>query len=927
MQSRIGKAIRWFSVAVWAALFALQVGAATPTHFFPMTSGAIDGVWTTDLDAAKALAAANGRPMLIYVGNTAECGYCRLAEEKVLLLDAWKSYALSRGLALVYLDKTDPRYMTYVAGTTGAFPIFSVYLVPTPTTMTLKGRFTYRPDTVVNGIAVVQNPANFIAVIESYLGAPVAPLPVMTADYADLRGDASAATATELLAQIKPQVTPKHSLNDADTEDWFRMAAVAGGTYRLQNLGVRIAGGAAPTVAVYKDNPAGAPEAQYPLSDTNIHTFVAAAAGAYYIRVSRAPAAGVDINYWLQYQRYVAPPVVNGPDDAFVALGQTATFTVNPEGEGPFSYQWYRGTLKISGKTNNVYSVALTLSLKGTTYKCLVTNLGGSTYSRVATLSEAGSAKMQVNLTPPAAVTAGAQWSPNGGTTWYASGSVQTLATGNYTITFKPVAGWSAPADITDVTLSPTYATTPLVLAGAYTAASVSLAPSTLNLSSNQQDTVINVTATAGLAWTAVPSAGWITIEGGNSGTGSGAFTVRVANNSGLTARSGSVAVGSATLAITQNPYQPDGQLTVTLLPALAASSGGQWSPDSGANWYASGATVSLPPATYTVSYQPVAGWTKPANASAVVTVAHAVTPLALTGTYTPVVTLSPTSIQTNSQPTDVAVTLTVPAGFDWTAVPSAAWITIEGADSGTGPGAFTVRLATNDTAAVRNGTVAVAGQTLTIAQNPAGGTGPLTIVTQPLSQKIMYGKTANLSILATGAGPITYQWRKITSAIAGATSPDYTTPALMATTRYSCLVRNPVSSKTSAYATITVVRMWRTIAGNTVSIELVPTSNTARWTVTETIPAGLTPADYAASGGVWNASLSRIVWTGTGRKTLTYTVSGPAGAYALSGTVKWSTFTAAVKTEGNTALVLPGSLSQSGDGLIFILKSSPGLP
>jgi hypothetical protein len=772
------QAARWLGVAVVAALFAVPAGAVTASHFYPMTVGAVDGVWTTDLDAAKALAAANDRPMLVYVGNTAECAYCRLSEEKVLLLAEWKSYAVSRGLALVYLDKTDPRYMPFVAGTVGQFPCFSVYLCPTPTTLSLKGRFIYRPwstttpQFIYNGIKVVQNPANFISIVESFVGSPVAPLPVMTGDYADVRGDAIAAEATELIPLIKPQLTPKHSLNGTDTEDWFRMPVAAGRTYRLQNFGVRIVGATAPTLTVYKDDPAGAPVTQYLLSNTNVHDFVAATTGAYYFRVSRpVTAETVDVNYWLMYQWYVAPPVVIGPPDAFVGMGETASFTVTAQGEGPFTYQWYKGAYILSGATANSYAVALTLANKGATFKCKVTNLGGTTYSRVATLSERVGAKLKVTLLPAAVVTAGASWSPDAGATWYGSGATVTLGTGNYTISFEPKAGWTTPAPLPAV-LTSAYVTTPLALTATYTAAALSLSPDTLSLSSNQQDRVINVTATTGLAWTATPSTGWITIVGPASGTGSGSFTVRVSNNSGLAARSGSVAVGSASLAITQAPYEP------------------------------------------------------------------------------------------------------------------------------------------------------------------GGSSGPLTIVEQPQSQKVLYGKTATLRVRATGTGPITYQWRKPTLVIAGATASDYTTPAVAATYTYSCLVRNAVSSKTSAYATITVVRMWRTITGHAVAVAVVPASTTSTWTVTEKIPAGLTPADYAASGGTWSASLRTIVWKSTGKKTVSYTVSGAAGTYALAGTVKWSALAAALTTEGDTALTLPGTLATlSADaaavtsGVGFTLQAVPALP
>ena len=64
------------------------------------------------------------------------------------------------------------------------------------------------------------------------------------------------------------------------------------------------------------------------------------------------------------------------------------------------------------------------------------------------------------------------------------------------------------------------------------------------------------------------------------------------------------------------------------------------------------------------------------------------------------------------------------------------------------------------------------------------------TITTQPKSQTIKSGKTATMSVVATGTAPLTYQWYKgasgtTTSPISGATSASYTTPALTATTSY----------------------------------------------------------------------------------------------------------------------------------------------
>ncbi len=81
-------------------------------------------------------------------------------------------------------------------------------------------------------------------------------------------------------------------------------------------------------------------------------------------------------------------------------------------------------------------------------------------------------------------------------------------------------------------------------------------------------------------------------------------------------------------------------------------------------------------------------------------------------------------------------------------------------------------------------------------------------IVTQPSNQTATAGGTATFSVVAGGAGPFTYQWRKNNTAIAGATSASYTTPALTAAdngSSYSVVVGNTNGSVTSSAAVLTV--------------------------------------------------------------------------------------------------------------------------
>jgi Ig-like domain-containing protein len=81
-------------------------------------------------------------------------------------------------------------------------------------------------------------------------------------------------------------------------------------------------------------------------------------------------------------------------------------------------------------------------------------------------------------------------------------------------------------------------------------------------------------------------------------------------------------------------------------------------------------------------------------------------------------------------------------------------------------------------------------------------------ITTQPANQTVTAGQTATFSVVATGAAPLSYQWRKNSSNIVGATAANYTTPATTAADNnatFDVVVTNSVSGVTSSPATLTV--------------------------------------------------------------------------------------------------------------------------
>ena len=81
-------------------------------------------------------------------------------------------------------------------------------------------------------------------------------------------------------------------------------------------------------------------------------------------------------------------------------------------------------------------------------------------------------------------------------------------------------------------------------------------------------------------------------------------------------------------------------------------------------------------------------------------------------------------------------------------------------------------------------------------------------ITTQPTSQTVSVGQTASFSVSASGSAPVSYQWKKDGTAISGATSSSYTTPAATASDNgalFTVVVSNSAGSVTSSAATLTV--------------------------------------------------------------------------------------------------------------------------
>jgi len=94
-----------------------------------------------------------------------------------------------------------------------------------------------------------------------------------------------------------------------------------------------------------------------------------------------------------------APVFTTQPLAAAAVTGRSASFTIDPAGSAPFTYQWFRGTALIgTGRTLTLNQVT---SADAGDYSVVATNSLGSTRSRTVTLSVDATARL-ANLSPRA---------------------------------------------------------------------------------------------------------------------------------------------------------------------------------------------------------------------------------------------------------------------------------------------------------------------------------------------------------------------------------------------------------------------------------------------------------------------------------------------------------------------------------------------
>jgi hypothetical protein len=175
-------------------------------------------------------------------------------------------------------------------------------------------------------------------------------------------------------------------------------------------------------------------------------------------------------------------------------------------------------------------------------------------------------------------------------------------------------------------------------------------------------------------------------------------------------------------------------------------------------------------------------------------------------------------------------------------------------------------------------------------------------ITTQPAAQAVTVGQTATFSVVASGTSPLSYQWQKGTTSIAGATSTSYTTPATTladSLSTFQVVVSNSAGSITSSPAVLTV----NPVSGSTDVLTYHNDNARTGQNLNETV---LTPANvnsakfgklaaYTLDGRVDAQPLyaSAVSVPGQGAHNLLVVPTEHDSVYALdadSGTVIWKT-------------------------------------
>lgn len=542
-----------------------------------------------------------------------------------------------------------------------------------------------------------------------------------------------------------------------------------------------------------------------------------------------------------------------------VTVGSSVTLVATSDGNPAPTFQWKKNGNAIAGATSFTYAISSVTTGDAGTYTVVATNSLGSATSpdEVLVVEAAPTGSAPAFTTQPTAtqtvatggtatLTAAASGSPTPTYQWYKNGSA--------------ISGWTtASLSLAGVTVNDTatYYVVATNSVGTATSSNSALtvtaalpttvAPAIATQPTASQSVVAGGSASFNVSATGTPTPTYQWRKNGSPISGatnttftlssltsgdSATYTVVATNSAGVATSNDAVLSVTATPPTSTAPVitsQPVASQSVTAGGTVTMSVGAsgspaptfQWRKNSVALTGATNASLSLAlltvndSATYTVVVSNSAGAVT-SNGSVLT-----VNPAAPT-TVAPAITTQPVA----SQSALVGATVTLTAAASGTPAPAYQWqknsVPVAGATSATltlaglavSDSASYLVVATNSAgAATSNASVlTVAAPTVVTPPPPpppsSGVASPPVITLQPQrTQTVLGGTTATLTVEASGSPTPTYQWRKNSAAIAGATSATLSIRAVTSAdaATYSVIATNSAGAVVSDSATLVV--------------------------------------------------------------------------------------------------------------------------
>ncbi|MBS0195283.1 MAG: immunoglobulin domain-containing protein [Planctomycetes bacterium] len=588
----------------------------------------------------------------------------------------------------------------------------------------------------------------------------------------------------------------------------------------------------------------------------------------------------------------VGPSITTNPVTQTVCAGTSVSFSAEATGSATLGYQWRKGTNPIGGATSSTFTIPSPVAGDAGSYDCVVTNGCGTATSNAAILTvnvgpgiSAQPSPQTVCAGSPASFSVTATGTPTPSYQWR-KGTTPIGGATSSTFSIGTVAAGDAANYDCVITNSCGSVTTNAVALTVNSGPSIGAQPQPQTVCAGTGAS-FSVTASG----TPTPTYQWrkntVNIGGATSNSysiGTVAAGDAASYDCVVTNSCGSVTSNSVLLSVNTAPNITGHPVTATACAGTSVT-------------YS--VTASGTPAP---SYQ----WRKNNSNIGGATSASYTIPSVVVGDvgfYDCVITNTCGSVTSNGaslnvntapsisgQPVAAAVCDGSPASFSVSAsgtpTPTYQWrkntINIGGATSSTySIGAVAAGDAATYDCVVTNscGTVTSNGASLTVNSSPV-------ISGQPQSQTACAGSAATFSVTASGSPTPTYQWRRNTSPIGGATSASYSIASVVAgdAASYDCVITNSCGTVTSGAGLLTVTD------------SPVFTTEPSSVTVCESVDATFTVAATGATSYQWRLNTSPIGGANSPSYTVAASVSN-AGSYDCVATNSCGSVTSAAAT------------------------------